>query len=53
MTTDVTEGSSHDDGLVAMLLVVVEDFLDGLDTRVFLVGVAGSGLVLLVPVKNL
>ena len=52
-TTYVTEGSTHDDGLVAVLLVVVEDLLDGLNTRVLLVGVVWSGLVLLVPVKDL
>ena len=51
--TDVTEGSTHDDGLVVVLLVVVEDLLDSLDTRVLLVGVVGAGLVLLVPVKDL
>ena len=49
----VTERSTHDDGVVAVLLIVVEDLLDRLDTRVFLALVAGSGLVLLVPVKNL
>ena len=52
-TTYVPEGSTHDDGLVAVLLVVVEDLLDGLNTRVLLVGVVWSGLVLLVPVKDL
>ena len=50
--SDVTEGGTHDDGLVPVLLVVVEDLLDGLDTRVFvaLVGLAGGFLV---PVKDL
>ena len=51
--THVTEGGAHDDRLVAVLLVVVEDLVDGLDTRVLLVLVGGSGLVLLVPVKDL
>lgn len=49
----VTEGGTHDDGLVTVLLVVVEDLADGLDTRVLLASVCGAGLVLLVPVKNL
>ena len=51
--THVTEGRAHDDGLVAVRLVVVEDLLDGLDTGVLLVFVGRSGLVLLVPVQDL
>lgn len=51
--TYVAERSTHDDGLVAVLLVVVEDLLDGLDTRVLVANVCRSGLVLLVPVKDL
>ena len=49
--TDVSERSAHDDGLVAELLVVVEDVLDGLDTGVLLLGVVllVGGLV---PVKD-
>ena len=43
---NVSEGSAHDDGLVAELLVVVKDGLDGLDTGVVLLG---GGLV---PVKD-
>ena len=35
-----------------MLLVVVVDLTDGLDTRVILVLVSGSRLVLFVPVQN-
>lgn len=48
---DVSERSAHDDGLVAELLVVVEDVLDGLDTGVLLLGVVllVGGLV---PVKD-
>ena len=48
---DVSERSAHDDGLVAELLVVVEDVLDGLDTGVLLLGevLLGVGLV---PVKD-
>ena len=45
------ERSTHDDGLVAVLLVVVEDAADGLDTGVLLLGVlllVGS----LVPVED-
>ena len=48
---DAAERSTHDDGLVAVLLVVVEDLLDRLDTWVLLLGVlllVGS----LVPVKD-
>jgi hypothetical protein len=47
----VTEGGTHDDGLVTVLLVVVEDVLDGLDTGVLrggVVALVGS----LVPVEN-
>lgn len=51
--TYVTERGTHDDGLVAMLLVIVEDLLDRYDTRILLALVRRSGLVLLVPVKNL
>lgn len=36
---NVSERSTHDDGVVTVLLVVVEDGLDGLDTRVLLLGV--------------
>lgn len=48
---DAPEGSAHNNGLVAVLLVVVEDVLDALDTRVLLLGVLllGRGLV---PVKD-
>ena len=50
--TDVTERGTHDDGLVSVLLVVVVDLADRLNTRVLLILVGGSGLVLLVPVQN-
>ena len=46
-----TERGTHDDGLVAELLVVVEDVTDGLDTGVLLLGVLLLGGSL-VPVKN-
>jgi hypothetical protein len=50
-TTYVTERSTHDDSLVTVLLVVVEDFGDGLDTRVLLaLVVLPSGLF--VPVED-
>lgn len=47
----VSERSTHDNGLVAVLLVVVEDALDGGNTGVLLLGVVllGAGLE---PVKN-
>ena len=48
----VAEGSAHDDGLVAVLFVVVEDLLYGLDTRVFVTLVVLSG-GFLVPVEDL
>ena len=50
--THVTERSTHDDSLVSVLLVVVEDFLDGLHTWV---GITLVRLArrLLVPVKDL
>lgn len=36
---NTSKRSTHDNGLVAVLLVVVEDALDGLDTWVLLLGV--------------
>lgn len=36
---NVSEGGAHDNGLVTELLVVVEDLLNRLDTRVLLLGV--------------
>ena len=50
--TYVTERGTHNDGLVSVLLVVVVDRADRLNTRVLLVLVSGSGLVLLVPVQD-
>ena len=50
--TYVTEGGTHNDRLVAVLLVVVVDALDGLDTGV-LVTLVGFACRLLVPVKDL
>lgn len=47
----VAEGGTHDDGLVAVLLVVVVDGLDGLDTGVLLGGVVAL-VGVLVPVKD-
>ena len=49
----VTEGGTHDDRVVVVLLVVVEDLLHGLDTGVRIADVILARLVLLVPVKNL
>lgn len=49
----VAERSTHDNGLVVVLLVVVEDLLHGLDTGVLVADVVLARLVLLVPVKNL
>ena len=48
----ITERSAHDDGLVTVLLVVVEDFFDRLHTGVLIALVRFSGLVLLVPVED-
>ena len=45
----VTETRTHDNRVVAVLLVVVEDALDGLDTRIFVALVGLPGL-LLVPI---
>ena len=50
--TYVTEGGTHDDGLVPVLLVVVEDTLDRLDTRVFITLVVFARF-LLIEVKDL
>lgn len=48
---NITEGGAHDDGVVAELLVVVVDILNGLNTRVLLGGVVAlvGGLE---PVKD-
>ena len=51
--THVTERGTHDDGLVLVLLVVVEDLLHRLNTRVLISGISRAGLSLLVPVENL
>lgn len=48
---DASERSTHDNGLVAMFLVVVEDLLDALDTWVFLLAVVLFGGCL-VPIEN-
>lgn len=48
---NASEGSAHDDGLVAKLLVVVENGLDALDTGILLLGVLLLG-GRLVPVKD-
>ena len=52
MTTDVTERCAHDDGVVAMLLVIVEDAPDRLDTGIIVTFIVLPGS-LLVPVENL
>lgn len=49
---NVSERSTHDDGLVSVLLVVVEDVLDRLDSRVLLASVIGVRVLLLVPVED-
>lgn len=51
MSTHVPEASTHDDGLVTMLLVVVEDLLDGDDSRI-LITFVGLSSALLVPIEN-
>lgn len=51
-TTHVSERGTHDDGVVVMRLVVVEDLLHGLHTRV-LVALVGLPSRLLVPVEDL
>lgn len=48
---NVAERSAHDDGLVAVLLVVVENGAHGLDTGVFVLGVLLL-VVGLVPIKD-
>jgi len=50
--TYVAEGSTHDDGVVPMLLVVVEDPLDGLHAWVF-VALVIFPCLFLVPVQDL
>jgi len=50
--THVTEGSTHDDGLVTVDLVVVVDLGDGNDSGVVGSVVVAVGLVGLVPVED-
>jgi hypothetical protein len=50
--TNVTEWCAHNDGLVAVLLVVIEDVLDRFDTRVVITFIILAGR-LLVPVQDL
>ena len=52
MDANVTEGCAHYNGLVAMLLVVIEDALDRLNTRVIVTFVVLASC-LLVPVEDL
>jgi hypothetical protein len=49
--TDASERSTHDDSRVIVFLVVVEDGLDGRNSRVLLLGVGLSGLGL-VPIED-
>lgn len=49
--TNVSEASSHHNGLVPELLVVIEDLLNALDTRVFL-GAVVLFVCCLVPVQD-
>ena len=48
----IAERSTHDDGPVSVLFVVVEDLANRLNARVILVFVSGSGLIFLVPVQD-
>lgn len=48
---NVSEGSTHDNSLVSVLLVVIENFLNGLDSWVLLALVVLSGLSL-VPIED-
>lgn len=50
--TNVTEGSTHDDSLIIVLLVVVEDTLHGRHARILL-GLVVPVVLLLVPVQDL
>lgn len=52
MITNITEGSSHDDGVVAVLLVIVEDLLHRLNTWV-IISLISLSCRLLVPIKDL
>ena len=48
----VSERSTHDDRLIIVLLVIVENLLHRLDTRIFISLIVLPG-VLLVPIKYL
>jgi hypothetical protein len=50
--TDVTEGCTHNDGVIAVLFVVIEDALDRLDTWILIAFVVLPRRFL-VPVKDL
>jgi hypothetical protein len=49
----VTERSPHHDSFVLVLLVIIEDFLYRLNTRIFIPVVSRTWLVFLVPIKDL
>lgn len=48
----VTERGTHNDGFVTILLIIVENLLDGNNTRVF-VTLKGLASRLLVPIQDL
>ena len=50
--TQVAEARTHDDGLVAVLLVVIEDGLYALDTRIFVRSKGAATFGSLVPVHD-
>lgn len=52
MAAHITERGAHDDGLVAILLIIIEDLLYALDTRVVISNIVLSRLVLVVPIQN-
>ena len=48
----ISERSTHDDGLVVVLLVVIIDLLHGLDTGI-IIALVGLSSVFLIPIENL
>lgn len=51
-STHVSERSTHNDGSVPVLFIVVEDLLDANDAGVFVALVVGAGVLGLIPIED-
>jgi len=52
VSTHIAERGTHDNGFIAVLLVIIENHLNRLNTRIFIAFI-GLSCSLLVPIKNL